>query len=161
MRKIFSCVAVALVYLMTAAVADAAQLTNGAGFTGPPFGGYSCADVAGGVPPTSAKSTPVIIFDCHGWFNQQWTLQKQTIFGLGSTGPTQTCLDVRFAGTTPGTLVDLAVCNGTVAQRWFFSNGQLINPNSHLCLDAGNRANGTQLIINTCNGSDSQQWQIK
>jgi hypothetical protein len=30
-----------------------------------------------------------------------------------------------------------------------------------MCLDAGGMANGTQLVIEPCNGSISQAWQIK
>jgi hypothetical protein len=168
MTKSCSYVAIVAGYLLiTAVAANAAMLTNGAGFTGPPFGGYTCADVRGGrPPPTPTGSTPVQAWDCHGWFNQQWTLNRLQIFGIGSIGgpvSSQTCLDVHFGGTAPGTPVDLAFCNGTQAQNWIYDGGQLINIHgtSSKCLDAGSRVNGTQLFINRCNGSDSQQWQIK
>jgi hypothetical protein len=135
--------------------AEAALLTNG---TGGPYNGYVCADVSGGA---TAPRTKVQAWDCHGWFNQQWSFQGWTIYGIGSTGSAQTCLDVNGAGTAPGTIVQLYPCNGTVAQQWYFYSGRLYNPNSRRCLDAGNRANGTQLVINNCHTGASQQWQFK
>ena len=40
--------------------------------------------------------------------------------------------------------------------------GTLINPASGKCLDdpAGNTANGTQLVIWTCNGNSNQRWVV-
>jgi hypothetical protein len=70
-------------------------------------------------------------------------------------------LDVVGAGTAPGTNVWSYTCNGTVAQQWTYDNGQIRYPHGGLCLDAGNMGNGTQLQVNTCNGSNSQTWQIK
>lgn len=141
--------------IFTVPAAQAAQFTNG-GFR--PYGGDQCMDVRGGA---TAAFTPVQAWDCHGWSNQQWTMQGFTINGIGSTGGAQTCLDVAYAGTAAGTTVNLYPCNGSVAQQWYFYNGRLYNPNSGKCLDAGNRANGTRLIINYCSTASSQQWQIK
>lgn len=135
--------------------ADAAQLTNGGGL---PYGGYVCADVRGG---GTAPFTPIQAWDCHGWSNQQWTIQGFTIYGLGSNGGAQNCMDVAYAGTAPGTTVNLYPCNGTVAQQWYFYNGYLYNPNSGLCLDAGDQQNGTPLVVNYCANVSGQQWQIK
>jgi hypothetical protein len=153
--------AAALLYFLGALTANAALLTNGAGFTGFPFGGYQCADIGGGSPPAPGQFTVVQAWDCHGWSNQQWALEGLAILGMSSTGGVRNCLDVLFAGTAPGTRVNLFQCNGTGAQQWHYFNGQLVNLRSGLCLDAGNQANGTQLVINTCNGSDRQRWQIK
>ena len=44
---------------------------------------------------------------------------------------------------------------------WEYNNGQIINAHSGLCLDATNMANGTQLIMNDCNGGTSQNWYLK
>lgn len=140
----------------TAPPAEAAQFTNGGG---QPYGGYVCMDVKDGA---TDPFTPVQAWSCHGWLNQQWSMQGQTIYGIGSTGGKQTCLDVHSAAKAAGTDVNLYPCNGTVAQQWYFYNGFLFNPNSGRCLDAGNRANGTGLVINDCdNGKESQHWQIK
>jgi hypothetical protein len=42
------------------------------------------------------------------------------------------------------------------------SDGSLLNPQSGLCLEApgGNTANGTQLQIDTCNGSPAQKFAL-
>ena len=140
----------------TVPTAQAAQITNGGTN---PYGGNVCIDVKGGA---TAPFTPAQAWSCHGWMNQQWSIQGFTIFGIGSTGGTQNCLDVRNAGTAAGTTVAIYPCNGTVAQQWYFYNGLIYNPNSKRCLDAGDRANGTQLVINDCvSNKDSQLWQIK
>jgi hypothetical protein len=142
--------------LLIATSANAAMFTNGAG--GLPYSGYVCMDVAGGSPAPA----PVQAWDCHGWSNQQWTMQGFTIYGIGSTGGAQNCLDVVGGGPAPaGTPVQLYPCNNTSAQKWYFHNGRLIYLASAKCLDATNRWNGTQLIIKNCNGASSQQWQIK
>lgn len=158
MERMLSLVAfssLSLLGLFLTPAAEAALLTNG---TGNPYNGYVCADVRGGA---TGPSTPVQAWDCHGWFNQQWSFQGFTIYGIGSTGGAQTCLDVRGGATAPGTLVQLYPCNGTGAQQWYYYAGRLYNVNSRLCLDARNRANGTQLVINSCSNAASQQWQFK
>jgi hypothetical protein len=69
------------------------------------------------------------------------------------------CLDVASSGTTAGTLVDLFSCNATGAQQWRAEpDGALLNPESGLCLAAPSTTNDTQLVINTCDQSDTQQW---
>jgi len=128
------------------------------GASGPPYGGYVCMDVGG---DSLTVGETIQAWDCHGSGNQQYQLigvpNGSTIYALAG----QRCVDVQGAGTTPGTKVWSYSCNGTVAQVWNYIDGTLRNPNSGLCLDAGNMANGTQLIINTCNGAASQNWQIK
>jgi cytochrome c len=138
--------------VLTAPGAHAAMLTFGRGTT--TAGGFGCADVNGG---NITPGTPVSAFDCHGAPNQQCEINGRTIFALGA----QRCLDVFYNNQVPGTKIDSATCNGTNAQVWYYYNGEIKNFSSNLCLDAGNGANGTQLIINTCNGSSNQQWQIK
>jgi hypothetical protein len=133
--------------------APAAVLSVGGGF-GPPFGGFTCADVGGG---NIAAGTTVQAWDCLAGPNQQFEVYGETIYTLGG----QRCLDVAGAGTAPGTRVQSYTCNGTVAQKWNYVNGAIVYPNGSLCLDAGNMSNGTQLIVNACNASNSQSWQIK
>jgi len=47
-------------------------------------------------------------------------------------------------------------------QKWQASNGTLVNPASGKCLDdpSSNTANGTQLVLWTCNGGTNQQWHL-
>lgn len=141
--------------LFTSSTAEAAMFTNG---VWDPYGGGKCMDVWGG---QTQPSTAVKITDCHGWSNQQWSMQGETIYGIGSNGNAQNCLDVYGGGIANGTPVTIYPCTGHTAQKWYYSKGRLINPISNKCLDARDRNNGTQLVINTCNGAASQQWQIK
>jgi hypothetical protein len=74
------------------------------------------------------------------------------------------CLDVSGAGTANGTPVISYPCNGGVNQQFIYKNGQIVvytSINTPKCLDATDMANFTQIIINDCTTSASQQWQIK
>lgn len=135
---------------------NAALLTTGqAGHpANPPYGGFLCADVSAG---STRSGTPIQVFDCTGAPNQQFEFNSLTIYPLGGQG----CMDVSGGRTTDGTPVQFWTCNGTGAQQWTYDNGSIVNLNSNKCLDATNLNNGRQLVINTCNGSVSQNWQIK
>jgi hypothetical protein len=50
--------------------------------------------------------------------------------------------------------VQIYDCNGTGAQQWTVTGGQLINTGSGKCLDA----DGSRTQIWTCNGGASQKW---
>ena len=158
MRKIFTtAAAVAMtgagLLAFDALPTEAAVLSVGGG-VGAPFGGSTCADVGSG---SITPGAVVQAWDCLAGPNQQFEFYGQTIYALGG----QRCLDVLGAGTAPGTGVDSYTCNGTAAQQFYYDNGQIVYPHAGLCLDAGNMNNGTRLIVNYCNGSDSQFWQIK
>lgn len=102
-------------------------------------------------------ATPVIAFDCHASGNQQFELSGTTIYAMGGTR----CIDVLDRGTAAGTPINSATCNGTPAQVWVYNKGAFVNPNSELCLDATTMQNHVVLVINPCNGSAGQTWQIK
>lgn len=71
-------------------------------------------------------------------------------------------MDVTGAGTANGTTVQLCTCNGTNAQKWTASNGELINTWSGKCLDATgiSSADGTRLQIWSCGGGVNQLWTL-
>ncbi len=144
--------------LLGASSGNAAVLSVGP--SNAPYGAYQCADVRGA---SLTNLTPIQAYDCHAGANQQYQLiytggVGMTIYALGA----QRCVDVTGAGKAAGTLVESYPCNGTVAQKWYYWQGELYNPNSAMCLDAGNIDNGTQLRIEPCNLSkSSQNWQIK
>src|SRR6266508_2321931 len=73
------------------------------------------------------------------------------------------CVDVAGAGIANGTRVQLWDCNGTGAQRWTATAGQLINPNANKCLDATgpSSADGTPLQSWTCTGGDSDPSAVR
>src|SRR6185437_5687598 len=71
------------------------------------------------------------------------------------------CLDVVSAGTSSGTDVDWYACNGTAAQTWTHqSNGELVNPNSGLCLTDPGGNTSARLDIETCTDVTTQQWTL-
>jgi trehalose/maltose hydrolase-like predicted phosphorylase len=113
-----------------------------------------CTDVRNANP---GDLNPVQVYTCNSTLAQQWTPASN--YSLQAHGK---CLDVNNAGTTSGTSVDLYYCNSTAAQNWQpQANGELINPNSGLCLtDPGSGASGTQLDIETCNDAANQIWNL-
>ena len=102
----------------------------------------------------NTEGNPIDAAACNGSAGQQWSPYTDgTVRSQGG------CLDVVAAGTTSGTNVDWYACNASNAQNWTHeSNGELVNPNSNLCLtDPGN---GTQMQIQTCNDAADQQWTL-
>jgi hypothetical protein len=123
---------------------------------------YVCAAVEGG---SSTPGTPVIAYSCSGGSNQSWNyLEGQLIGSIAGL-----CLDVEDNGTAPGTLVDYYTCHGSQNQQWTIEAGQngttaVVGVQSGLCLDSSggpSEGGGTQLIINTCSGSTSQNWNVR
>jgi beta-glucosidase len=120
-----------------------------------PLVGYDgmCLDLAS---DSNTNGSVVDIYTCNGTNGQEWTEEaNQTVQADGN------CLDVTSGGTASGTLVELYACNGSGAQVWQpQSNGELLNPQSGLCLtDPGSSASpGTQLQIQTCSAAASQKW---
>lgn len=106
---------------------------------------------------TAANDTQVMLWDCTGTDNQQWTYtsSKQLLVYAGK------CLDARLPNTAPGTTVIIWDCNGQANQQWNInSNGTITNVQSGLCLDPSNNgtANGTLIQLWTCTGQANQRW---
>ncbi|HSW79414.1 MAG TPA: ricin-type beta-trefoil lectin domain protein [Candidatus Saccharimonadales bacterium] len=127
-----------------------------------------CLEVQNG---TVGYGTKLQINTCSGANQQKWALtyhntSKTGLFeittpSIGNPTGTQWCVDVSASGTADGSIVQYWGCNQTNAQLWTKgSNGSLVNVNSGKCLDTsgGSSANGTQIVINTCTGSASQNW---
>jgi len=71
-----------------------------------------CLDVAGESRTPGAR---VVLWDCTGRANQQWTLSSDgTIVGAQSG----LCLDVVSQGTVNHSTIDVWTCNGAANQRW-------------------------------------------
>lgn len=72
--------------------------------------------------------------------------------------PNGLCLDVKDAGTTPGTPLDVYNCNQTPAQNFGFQlDGSVTGPGGQ-CLDVD--STGT-LVMDPCNGATSQKWNLE
>jgi hypothetical protein len=123
-----------------------------------------CLDNSGG---SLVNLNKVDISTCGGAYNsQQWTVEPDGTIHLSTSGgkpPSNWCLDVYHSGTADFTPVDLYTCNGGGAQQWLpQAGGNIINPESGLCLDDPNASdtNGTQLQIRTCGNYLSQEWAL-
>ena len=137
---------------------DSFALTAGRGGPGVFVGiGGKCVDVAAG---NSANGTPIVLWDCNGNPDQQWTVSPDgTVRSLGK------CLDVSGYGTANGSLTHLWDCapTPTANQVWVAQlDGSLMNPVSGRCLDAVgvSSANGTRLHLWDCYGGSNQRWQM-
>src|SRR6185312_13205508 len=75
------------------------------------------------------------------------------------TGYEGLCLDDKSAGTADKNPVDVYTCNGTAAQTWTLSGGNLLVLGKCLGPTGGGTANGTVVDIYTCNGTAAQLWQ--
>jgi hypothetical protein len=122
--------------------------------TGPITGiAGKCVDI---YQAASADGTPTTLYTCKGATNQQWTSPDDgTVRSLGK------CLDAR--GTVIKTAAVLWTCDGSAGQKWLpRADGTLLNARSALCLDAsgGLSANGTKLILYTCNNGPNQKWVL-
>jgi hypothetical protein len=77
-----------------------------------------------------------------------------TITGYGGL-----CLDDKSASTTNKNPVDVYTCNGTAAQTWTESGGNLLVLGKCLGPTGGGTASGTVVDIYDCNGTAAQVWQ--
>ena len=114
-------------------------------------GSGRCLDVSGA---SAANGTPMIIWDCHGNANQQFTRDGATPQVLGK------CLNVP-PDAAPGTRVQLQDCDGSTHQQWVQnSDGTIRGGQSGLCLDVNGAgtANGTAVIVWSCHGGANQRW---
>ncbi|RBP12249.1 ricin-type beta-trefoil lectin protein [Roseiarcus fermentans] len=127
----------------------------------------ACVDVGGA---STANGTKVGPFPCNNQFNEQWIYLNGQFLGLGTccgngTFPgASTCLSVHDNSINAGSLVELDACvirNST--QLWEPRyDGSIINMGANKCLDSqGQIGGGFQLVINTCNGSAGQKWNLK
>ena len=75
------------------------------------------------------------------------------------TGYEGLCLDDASASTVNKNPVDVYTCNGTAAQTWTVSGGNLLVLGKCLGPTGGGTANGTVVDIYDCNGTAAQLWQ--
>lgn len=129
----------------------------------------------------TTDGTPVIAYSCSGGFNKLWNYAGQAglgqIQGVGTANGTSTCLT---AGPPAlGALVHLSTCGSEAGQSWSIGPGPsggiaiMLNfgieihgdlADATLCLDSGGSTKvggGTQLIVNFCTGTASQNWELR
>ena len=128
------------------------------GPTGPIVGvGGRCVGTLGG---GSANGTAIVLWDCNGNVDQQWTFAADgTVRSMGK------CLDVANFGTANGSLTHLWDCANppTGNQIWLAQlDGSLVNPVSGRNLDAvdfGRAGNGNRLHLWDRSNGANQRWQ--
>jgi hypothetical protein len=152
-RAVLLAAPILLAILPQAAYAQASDTTP----TGPIVSGIRATKCADDLGDSAKNDTPVVISDCNGSPEQDWTVSADGTLQLNGK-----CMDIFRNDRANGTKVELFTCNGGKNQQWNADSGQLVNPASGKCLDdpKWSTANGTQLIIYTCTGKRNQQWQL-
>lgn len=130
-----------------------------------------CLDIQDSSPTAGAK---LQLLTCNGSNGQKWTPIYRDSFLHGNTkllihfvnqavAAEGRCVDVYGFATTDGATVFPWHCNFLDNQEWTKgSNGSLVSPYSAKCLSPlnGSAADGTQIVIATCNGSTAQRWTV-
>jgi len=114
----------------------------------------TCIDLSGG---SSTPGTAAQINTCSTAASQQWTAASNgTLTALGG------CFDITGGATTSGTPVELWTCTGNANQQWQVDNGELLNPQSGLCLtvSTGTSTPGSALDIATCANTRAQWFNL-
>lgn len=88
-----------------------------------------CLDIVG---DSTAPGTAVQLYDCNGVGGQKWVQQPDGALVNPQSG---LCLDDPTAGTTNGTVLTVERCDGTAAQQFFVSGGQMIAAPGGKCVD--------------------------
>ncbi|MGD0310823.1 MAG: RICIN domain-containing protein [Acidimicrobiales bacterium] len=108
----------------------------------------------------TANNNVVGLYTCNNTGAQAWTVdaadsQPGTI--VNSNG---FCLRAAGGGITPGTAVVISGCEGQPSEEWTYGHDSIVNVDSGLCVqDWTNRTEDDDpLVLNTCNGSQTQQW---
>ena len=94
---------------------------------------------------STTPGTQMIIWDCHGVSNQQWTVSGHQLQVLGK------CLAAPTAV--------IATCDTSAIQQWNVNaDGTVTAVASGLCLDVTGTAN-SPVKVATCTGAPSQHWR--
>ncbi|MFJ2400356.1 ricin-type beta-trefoil lectin domain protein [Streptomyces xanthochromogenes] len=126
-----------------------------------------CLDVEGG---SRANGAAVQLWTCNGSSAQNWQLIFDgSHYGLrNSSGPgidlLAKCLDVAGGKTDDRTKIQVYTCNSSPAQQWDFNlraTSPLKNVGAGKCLDLNTFDNGKDSWLWRCNGTASQQFDVK
>jgi predicted alpha-1,6-mannanase (GH76 family) len=104
---------------------------------------------------STADGNTIDLYACNdAWASQLWTVEAD-----GTIRDQGMCLDA--PATTNETDVLLDTCaSGDAGQQWQAQSGTLYNPSSGLCLGESGSAQGDSLWIFTCDGANSQNWNL-
>lgn len=131
---------------------DNLTIAPGQGGTGNVLRGQAsgrCVDVPN---QSQTNGTQVALWDCNGGANQQWSTTNAGELRVYGTK----CLNADGQGRAV-----IGDCTGGAGQRWTLNDdGSITSAQSGQCLDANGAgtANGTLVILWTCNGGSHQKW---
>jgi hypothetical protein len=95
-------------------------------------------------------------------WNAENKLSQISGFGDGSgpiAGLSGKCLDDAGSSTADGNPVQLYSCNNTLAQQWKLTGDTLQVLGK--CAAANGTANGTKILLATCDGSAAQKFTVR
>ena len=98
----------------------------------------------------NTELNPMVLRDCNGSTGEQWT--GYTDGTLRTNGG---CLDV-----VSGTDVGWYPCSGLASETWTYKSGELVNPNTNMCLTDPDGNTTAWLDIATCTRSAAQTWTL-
>ncbi|WP_369392455.1 ricin-type beta-trefoil lectin domain protein [Streptomyces sp. CG1] len=96
--------------------------------------------------------TPLVLWTCDGDATQHWDFASD-----GTIRTNDLCMDAAGAGTTAGTIVQIAKCDGNAAQQFRLRNNTLYATQANMCVNAVKGGGGIQLA--TCNNSASEVFK--
>lgn len=103
----------------------------------------------------------MIVWDCNGGRNQQWTLDGSNRLVNTNSGK---CLDVYGGFTENGTSVNQYDCHDGTNQKWDYDAAGRLHPrhapNKCLDINASSDANGAKLHIWDCHDGLNQKWYL-
>jgi hypothetical protein len=118
---------------------------------------------------STANGNTIDIWGANGTGAQSWVLSNAGVVPAGSYNIAVSfgAFCVTASAASSGSTVNLEPCNGSAGQAWSAvpsGNGYALHPasNQSLCMDvyANGNANGTPVIVWTCNGGANEQWVI-
>ena len=77
----------------------------------------------------------MIAYSCSGGPEDRWNYVNGQFQGIGTANGAAMCLDVKGAGVTAGTLVDLWPCGTQANQQWAVEGNQIVALEAGMCLD--------------------------
>ncbi|HUD10393.1 MAG TPA: ricin-type beta-trefoil lectin domain protein [Candidatus Saccharimonadales bacterium] len=101
---------------------------------------------------TDSSGTIVDNWGCNNSSAQDWVARDITV-----THDNKYCLMVQANGRTPGTKVEMNLCDGSPGQVWLRDQTGFYNPNSGMCLSSSATKPTAQLYIDNCSALSTPQ----
>jgi hypothetical protein len=100
----------------------------------------------------------VYIFQCHGRYNQRWTLTDNTDHTVSIIGFDGRCLDISGGRVGDGTALQLWPCHLGVNQKFERHGGTLVDKHSGKCLTTSFGKDRNPVYLDECTNRREQQW---